>query len=197
MYRGNGFARLLGTTRRPLQVRERASYGSTVFDAQPHLAGELVELRPLREADYAALFAVAADPLIWEQHPVANRHTEEVFRDFFADQLASGGGLLVLDRRTGAVIGTTRFHGYDPRRSEVEIGWTFLARSHWGGAYNGELKSLMLDHAFRFVWNVVFILHPENIRSQRSVEKLGAVRTGERLDGSGNRSLAYVIARAK
>jgi RimJ/RimL family protein N-acetyltransferase len=168
-----------------------------VFDAQPHLLGDLVELRPLREADFAALYAVAADPLIWEQHPVPNRYQEDVFRDFFSDHLASRGALIALDRRTNGVIGTSRFHGYDALRSEVEIGWTFLARSHWGGAYNGEMKSLMLGHAFRFVRNVVFIVHPDNIRSQRSVEKLGAVRVGERLDGSGNRSFAYSIAREK
>jgi N-acetyltransferase len=53
------------------------------FDFQPILKGELVELRPLRADDYNALYAVAADPLIWEQHPVKNRHEEEVFQQFF------------------------------------------------------------------------------------------------------------------
>jgi RimJ/RimL family protein N-acetyltransferase len=168
-----------------------------VFDAQPHLLGNLVELRPLREADFAALYAVAADPLIWEQHPDPNRHQEDVFRDFFSEQLASGGALLALDRRAANVIGTSRFHGYDPHRSEVEIGWTFLARSHWGGTYNGEMKSLMLGHAFRFVRNVVFLVHPDNLRSQLAVERLGAVRVGERMDGSGNRSFAYSIIHAR
>ena len=166
-----------------------------MFDAQPHLVGELVELRPLREADFAALHAAAADPLIWEQHPVPERWREDVFRDFFADQLASGGGLLVLDRHSGDAIGTSRFHGYDPVRSEVEIGWTFLARSHWGGAVNGELKSLMLGHAFRFVETVVFLVGSGNVRSQRAVEKLGAVRAGERPDAFGGRSYVYAIAR--
>jgi RimJ/RimL family protein N-acetyltransferase len=168
-----------------------------VFDAQPHLLGDLVELRPLRETDFADLAAVAADPLIWEQHPDPNRHQEDVFREFFSAHLASGGALLALDRRAETVIGTSRFHGYDPVRSEVEIGWTFLARSHWGGAYNGDLKSLMLAHAFRFVRNVVFLVHPDNLRSQLAVERLGAVRVGERADGSGNRSFAYSIIRAR
>jgi N-acetyltransferase len=166
-----------------------------VFDAQPHLLGELVELRPLREADFSALYAIAADPMVWKQHPDPNRYREDVFRDFFSDHLASGGALLAFDRRARNVIGTSRFHGYDPVRSEVEIGWTFLARSHWGGTYNGEMKSLMLGHAFRFVQNVVFLVRADNVRSQRAVEKLGAVRIGERVDGSGNRSLAYLIAR--
>jgi N-acetyltransferase len=165
-----------------------------VFDAQPHLTGERIELRPVREDDFAALAAAASDPAIWEQHP-ADRHREDVFRAFFAEHLASGGALVVLDRQTGEVIGTSRYRGYDAERSEVEIGYTFLARAFWGGTTNGELKALMLGHAFRFVDTVVFLIHPDNLRSQRSVEKLGAVRIGERVDGGGNPSYAYALAR--
>jgi RimJ/RimL family protein N-acetyltransferase len=110
------------------------------FEGQPNLKGALVELRPLRLDDYRDVYAVAADPLIWEQHPAKNRHEEAVFREFFAEALASGGALLVTDAATRRVIGSSRFHGYSEERSEVEIGWTFLARSHWGGRYNAELK---------------------------------------------------------
>lgn len=149
----------------------------------------------MRESDFAELYAVSSDPLIWEQHPVPTRHERRVFEEFFSRHLASGGALIALDRRNGRIIGTTRFHGYDPARSEVEIGWTFLARSHWGGDYNGEMKRLMLEHAFAFVDRVVFLIHPQNIRSQRAVEKLGAVRAGSRLDGGGRDSLVYEISR--
>jgi RimJ/RimL family protein N-acetyltransferase len=166
----------------------------SVFDAQPHLVGELVELRPLRESDFGDLYAVAADPGIWEQHPDPTRYQEDAFRAFFSRHIASGGALLVLDRRTQAAIGTSRFHGYDSDRSEVEIGWTFLGRSYWGGAYNGELKSLMLAHAFRFVRNVVFLVSPANLRSQRAVEKIGGVRVGFRPDAGGRESILYRVA---
>ena len=145
------------------------------FDSQPTLIGTLVGLRPLRAEDYADLYAVAADPLIWAQHPVKNRHEEAIFREFFAEALASGGALLVTDAETRQVIGTSRFDGYSEQASEVEIGWTFLARSHWGGSYNGELKQLMLRHAFRFVDSVVFHIGPDNLRSRRAVEKIGGV----------------------
>ncbi len=145
------------------------------FDSQPTLSGGLVQMRPLRRSDYAALYAVASDPLIWEQHPVTTRWREPEFREFFARSLASGGALLVLDARTQDVIGSSRFHGYSESRSEVEIGWTFLARSHWGGKYNGELKRLMLKHAFQFVDSVLLFVNEGNIRSQRSVENIGGV----------------------
>lgn len=163
------------------------------FDPQPVLKGALLELRPLRGEDFDVLYAVAADPLIWEQHPVRDRHREDVFRNFFEDQLASGGTLVAIDARTGEMVGSSRFHGYDATRSEVEIGWTFLARSHWGGKYNREMKDLMLQHAFRFVQNVVFLVDPENRRSRRAMEKIGAVPIGSRPDGD-RMSIAYQIA---
>jgi RimJ/RimL family protein N-acetyltransferase len=146
--------------------------------------GRLVHPRPLRCEDHDDLYAVAADPLLWEQHPARNRHEESVFREFSREALASGGALVALDAATGRVIGSSRFHGYDEERGEVEIGWTFLARSHWGGAHNGELKQLMLLHAFRFVDSVVFFVSPRNMRSRRAMEKIGGVLQ-ERPDAAG------------
>jgi RimJ/RimL family protein N-acetyltransferase len=157
------------------------------------LEGDLLELRPLGAADFRDLYAVAGDPLLWEQHPCKDRYKEEVFKVFFHEALASGGALLAIDRTDGRAIGSSRFHGYDEARSQVEIGWTFLARSHWGGAYNGEMKRLMLRHAFRFVRSVIFVVGSHNVRSQRAVEKIGGVRVGERRDGSGRESLVYRI----
>jgi RimJ/RimL family protein N-acetyltransferase len=169
-----------------------ASLDATL-DLQPILSGDLIELRPLRPEDFDALYAVASDPLIWEQHPASDRYKEEIFRAFFAEALASGGALLALDRQDGRVVGSSRFHAYDAAKREVEIGWTFLARSHWGGRYNGEMKRLMLAHAFRFVGTVVFLIGPNNLRSQRAVEKIGGVLMGRRTDASGRESVVYAI----
>jgi RimJ/RimL family protein N-acetyltransferase len=163
------------------------------FDLQPTLRGELVELRPLRQEDFGPLYAVASDPLIWEQHPARDRYEPDVFKEFFRESLASGGALVAIDLRSGQVIGASRFHGYDPDAGEIEIGWTFLARSHWGGVYNGEMKALMIRHALRFVRRVVFLVAPLNIRSQKAVEKVGAVRAGSRRDASGRESLVYEV----
>ena len=126
------------------------------------------------------MFAVASDPLIWEQHPAHDRYTEEVFREFFQGALESGGAFVAIDRTTREIIGSSRYFGYDAKKREIEIGWTFLARSHWGGKYNAEMKRLMLDHAFQFVDGVVFLVGPTNLRSQRAVEKIGGVMTGRR-----------------
>jgi RimJ/RimL family protein N-acetyltransferase len=153
------------------------------FDLQPTLEGSRVTLRPLSPADHDQLFAVAADPLIWEQHPDKTRSHPTGFKAFFQQALDSGGALLATETASGRAIGSSRFHGYDEAADEIEVGWTFLARSHWGGQYNREMKRLMLDHAFRYVGRVVFLIDPANHRSQRAIEKIGAVRAAARTDG--------------
>ena len=155
------------------------------MDRQPMLRGRLLELRPLRDDDFDALFAISSDPLLWEQHPAKERATEEGFRRWFDDAVASGGALVAVRLDDGQLVGTSRFAGYDEAERVVEIGWTFLAREHWGGPYNREMKDLMLDHAFQYVDTVVFRVHAGNRRSQRAVEKLGAVRSGSEPDRTG------------
>jgi RimJ/RimL family protein N-acetyltransferase len=153
------------------------------FDRQPVLTGQLLLLRPLGKDDFEALYRIASDPAVWEQHPSKDRKQEPVFRDWFEQALASGGALVAVDHCDGSVIGTSRYvvRGED----EVEIGWTFLARARWGGLWNGEMKRLMLDHAFASVSAVVFTVHSDNVRSQRAVERLGAVRVGIEVDAHG------------
>jgi RimJ/RimL family protein N-acetyltransferase len=169
------------------------------FDLQPHLVGDLLELRPLRPDDWHDLFRVAADPKIWELHPVPTRHQEPVFKHFFQDALASKGALVAIDRNSRQVIGSSRFLQRDPARSEVEIGWTFLARSHWGGHYNREMKRLMIHHAFRFVDAVVFEVGVNNLRSRKAMENLGATLTTRReqrlLHGQSIEHVVYQITK--
>lgn len=165
------------------------------FDFQPVLHGKKLNLRPLRVEDFDALFEAASDPLIWEQHPAKNRHQEREFQQFFLAAMDSGGALVVIDNSNGRVIGSSRFYGFEAEKSEIEIGWTFLARRYWGGDFNRELKALMLRHALHFVEHVVFIVGPDNIRSQRAVEKIGAQRICDRPDAGGLLSRAYRVSR--
>jgi len=166
------------------------------FELQPVLRSEVLELRPLRADDFEQLYAVASDPLIWEQHPNPDRCKPDVFRKFFDEAMESDGALIAIDRKNGQVIGSSRFYCYDLVRSEIEIGWTFLARSHWGGVYNGEMKRLMLSHAFKFVDNVIFFVGSANLRSQRAVEKIGGVRAGTKIDPNGRENFIFRITRA-
>ena len=162
------------------------------FNLQPVLQSEQLLLRPLTVDDFDALFKVASDPLIWEQHPNSDRYKAEVFEKFFSDAIASVGALVAIDRKDNEVIGSSRFFGLDEENSEIEIGWTFLARSQWGGTINAEMKRLMLEHAFQYVKNVVFMIGPSNMRSRKAVEKIGAAHIGSRMRG-GVESVVYRI----
>ena len=170
------------------------------FDLQPHLRGKLIELRPLRSEDWNDLFAVASDLRIWEQHPENDRYKEDVFRIFFKDALESGGAFVVVDKENRQIIGSTRFYGYNPEKSEIEIGWTFLARKYWGGRFNAEMKQLLLNHAFKFVECVVFFVGEDNVRSQRAMEKIGAIKLGTATKAYGNHppatNVKYVMSKS-
>lgn len=169
------------------------------FDLQPTLTGTLLALRPLRPDDFDALFAAASDPLIWEQHPERDRYEREVFQRYFDGAIESRGAFAIVERATGRIVGSSRYWNLKPDESEVEIGWTFLERAFWGGRYNAELKALMLDHAFRFVERVVFVVGENNLRSQKAVLKLGAKLVGseERTapDGTMRRNVIFALTR--
>lgn len=148
------------------------------MDRQPVLDGERLLLRPLVPDDWEALFAVASDPAVWEQHPIHDRWREGVFRAFFNDALAKGGALVVIDKGKDAIIGSSRFEGYDEEDGgSVEIGWTFLAPRYWGKGFNPEMKRLMLAHAFQWVERVDFRVGETNYRSRQALENIGADRT--------------------
>lgn len=163
------------------------------FDFQPTLEGARITVRPVTVTDWVSMFAAAADPGIWAQHPVSDRYSEAVFRQYFDDAVACGSAFAFVDRQSANVIGSSRFHGFDPVAREVEIGWTFLARDYWGGSYNLEIKQLMLDHAFLFIDTVVFWVAETNWRSRRAMEKIGGVlRDGIQFRDTGG-SQPYVI----
>lgn len=148
---------------------------------QPVLSNRLLHARPLVPADFEPLYEAASDPLIWEQHPNPDRYKREVFENYFKGALESGGALLVSDADTGEVIGSSRYSDYDAEGDVVSIGYTFFKRSCWGLGYNYALKKGMLDHIFRYVSTVRFYIGAVNKRSQISIERLGAVKTGEKM----------------
>lgn len=166
---------------------------------QPTLEGAILRARPLHASDFDALFAAASDPGIWELHPVPDRYTRSKFEIYFQTGIVSNGALVVEDRNTGEIIGSSRFTAHDPIARKVEIGYTFLVRNHWGKGANKELKSLMLAHAFQHVNLVEFVVGVRNLRSRAAMEKIGGklVRTlvEREPEGDMRESVVYVIAK--
>lgn len=165
------------------------------INLQPaHLQNNLVSLQPVGTNDFERLYAVAADPQIWEQHPQKDRYKREVFQAFFDSAIKSKGAFLVLDAKTGAVIGSSRYYEYNKEEKSIAIGYTFLAKAYWGGPYNKGLKMLMLTHAFTFADAVLFHVGIHNFRSQKAIEKLGAQKRFMHLvDRSGTPSFEYIL----
>jgi RimJ/RimL family protein N-acetyltransferase len=151
-------------------------FGMTQPDFQPTLTGPTVIVRPVSADDWAELFEAGSDPEIWKVHPLSDRYTEPVFRVYFDGAVASKMAFVFADRSTSRLIGSSRYYGHEPERREIEIGWTFIVRSHWGGPTNREVKRLMLDHAFTFVDTVIFWVGEKNWRSQGAMTKIGGIR---------------------
>lgn len=149
------------------------------MNLQPTLSNELITLKPLQEDDFNALFEVASDKLLWEQHPNNDRYKEEKFKVFFDNAIQSKGAFAIIDNLTHKIIGSSRFYEFNKSESSIIIGYTFISRDYWGTNYNNSLKKLMIDYAFQFVNRIHFHVGDTNYRSQKAVEKLGAIKIGE------------------
>lgn len=149
------------------------------FELQPTLSNEFIKIQPLTSEDFEALYTVASDPLLWEQHPNKDRYKRDVFETFFKGAMESKGAFLVFDIKTNKVIGSSRYYDVDTKNLSIAIGYTFVARDHWGGIYNPALKALMINYAFQFADTVLFHVGAVNVRSQKAVERLGAKKIDE------------------
>lgn len=143
------------------------------MDRQPRLEGAHLLVRPLEPGDREALFEVASDRELWALHPAHDRWQRPVYDALFDDALAHCGALAVIEKASGRIIGSSQYRPSAKVPGAVEIGWTFLARDHWGGAANRELKRLMLTHLLAHAELAVFRVGSGNLRSRRAMEKIG------------------------
>jgi RimJ/RimL family protein N-acetyltransferase len=166
---------------------------------QPTLQNDLVILKPLNERDYIPLYKVASDPLIWSQHPCNDRYQEITFEKFFDESIKSKGALIVIDRRSNEIIGSTRFNRLSTTDTAIEIGWSFLSRTYWGGHYNKAVKYLMIEYAFSAIEDIIFYIDKNNFRSQKAVEKIGSQHvsgdTLRHLHSSNPNNMTYRISK--
>lgn len=149
------------------------------MNLQPTISNELITIKPLQENDFDALFTIASDELLWEQHPNNDRYKKEVFQVFFDNAIQSKGAFIVINNKTNEIIGSSRYYELNEVESSVIIGYTFISREYWGTNYNASLKKLMIDYAFQFLNKIHFHVGDTNYRSQKAVEKLGAIKISE------------------
>lgn len=149
------------------------------MNLQPTISNELITIKPLQENNFESLFTIASDQLLWEQHPNNDRYKKEVFQLFFENAIQSKGAFIVINNKTNEIIGSSRYYEFNEVEKSIVIGYTFISRAFWGKNYNSSLKELMINYAFQFVNKVYFHVGETNYRSQKAVEKLGAIKIGE------------------
>ena len=91
--------------------------------------------------------------------------------------MASHSAFKIIDVKTGTTIGSSRYYECNETEKTVAIGYTFIDRKYWATPYNRALKNLMINYAFQYVDSILFHVGSTNFRSQKAVEKLGAIRT--------------------
>jgi RimJ/RimL family protein N-acetyltransferase len=141
-----------------------------------------VRLEPLTESHASGLLDVGREEAVWtwlSRGPFAD--LEDV-RGWIAQaqQQTDTLAFAVVAQSSGRAIGSTRFMDVRPADRGLEIGWTWYALAHQGSAVNPESKWLLLRYAFE-CWGaerVALKCDLRNLRSQRAIEKLGAVREG-------------------
>lgn len=150
-----------------------------MFNLQPSLENNSLLIIPLQEDDFEALYAVASDPKIWEQHPNKNRWQRTVFQNYFNGAIESKGALKVIDKATGEMAGATRIYLDKDFTDAAFVGYTFFATKYWGKGINLQVKKLMIDYLLQHVSQVLFQIGANNIRSQIAIGRVGATKIGE------------------
>jgi N-acetyltransferase len=149
------------------------------INIQPTLENDEILLLPLQENDFEALYAVACDPKIWEQHPNKNRWQRDVFLNYFEGAIKSKGALKIIEKASGEIAGCTRIYLDENSTQSVYIGYTFFATKYWGKGINPKVKQMMIDYLFQHIIEVRFQIGSNNIRSQTAITRLGATKIDE------------------
>lgn len=169
------------------------------FNLQPTLENQLIKIRPLKKGDFEALFKVASNPEIWEQHPAKERSTREGFEAFFDKAICAESAFVIIDKAKNEIIGSSRFTLNRQSDKAIEIGFTFLSKAYWGKGFNRAFKFLLMDYAFQHFDYALFYIGETNFRSQKAVENLGGKRIfvldGIELIGKPNAEFIFCISK--
>jgi len=169
------------------QGGERAGAGPPPeFDPRPvTLEGRHARLEPLAARHAPDLHRVGQAPEVWRYLPRPELAAVADAEAWIAQtlKLAAGGSQLpfaIVHRASGRAVGSTRFMDIRRRDRALEIGWTWLGVEFQRTALNTECKYLLLRHAFEELGAVRVQLKTDarNERSQRAIERIGAVREG-------------------
>jgi RimJ/RimL family protein N-acetyltransferase len=169
------------------------------------LEGHGVRLEPLSREHHDGLVAAASDGRLWELWYTSVPEPEQAHA-YISGALAGleAGHMLpwaVRELKTGAIVGSTRYHDIIPAAERVEIGWTWYAKRVQRSHVNTACKLLLFSHAFEKIGCQVVGLRTDNFNfaSQRAIEALGAKKDGvirhhwPRRDGTVRDTVMYSV----
>lgn len=149
------------------------------------LSGRLVVLEPLHERRAGELLSAAAHDEIWSYLDEPTPNTPEQIQELIADAIRQQEqgrrvAFSIINRATGAAVGSTSYIDIRPGDRGVEIGWAWISPDSWGSGINTEATYLLLRHAFddQGAIRVAMKADVRNARSRRAIESLGGVLEG-------------------
>ena len=149
------------------------------------LEGRFVHLEPLSDAHVKGLAAIGLDETIWQHMPYGDMGDEADIRRWvreLLDRATRGTDIpfAVIHLASGRVAGATRYMDIRPADRGLEIGGTWYGKEFQRTAVNTECKYLLLRNAFEEMKciRVQFKTDSRNLRSQRAIERMGAIREG-------------------
>ncbi len=149
------------------------------------LSGQAVRLEPLSIDHAEGLLAVGQHQLDWQFLPRGCFTDINDVKSWINEALVyvekgEHIAFTIFDNQTHKIVGSTRFLAIRPKDHVVEIGWTWLAPEAQRSRVNTEMKFLMLQHAFENLKTnrVELKTDSRNLRSQRAIERVGAVKEG-------------------
>lgn len=154
------------------------------IDTDIMLEGNVIRLIPLEMEHKDELYEALKSPEVWKytwREVKTPEDIEDILTAAVQNQKAGVQIPFVMkEKATGKVIGTTRIGDIDTANRNVEIGWTWLSPAYWRTGVNTECKFLLLQYCFEELKaiRVQFSVSGKNERSQKAVERIGAVKEG-------------------
>lgn len=169
------------------------------------LENEIVLLKPLEKRDVGGILVAGSYPEIWTYLSTKIENEKDVHN--FVDKTLQEKMLnkefpfVIVDKKTGEIIGSTRFMDIDVQQQRLEIGFTWLTPSYWHTTVNTNCKYLLLSYCFEGLGlqRVQIKTDYANIRSQKAIERIGAVKEGIlrnhmiRKDGTTRHTVMYSV----
>lgn len=169
------------------------------------LENEIVKLKPLELNDLSGILEAASYPEIWSHMSTTIEKMVDV-NNFVENALLMRRNktefpFVIVDKKTGEIIGSTRFMDIDDTHQRVEIGTTWLTPAYWRTAINTNCKYLLLQYCFEtlHLQRVQIKTDHENSQSQKAIERIGATKEGVlrnhmiRKDGTTRHTVMYSI----